>query len=375
MTDAHHAPKRPTPWAARWRTPAVLLLVLGAGAGFALHGGRTAAKTKEPVPADAAALTVTAANAVEVRWPQVLEAMGAITPWQEAVIGAQVSGVRLIEIRINVGDRVKRGQLLARLDSSALKTDELRLDALWRQAESNRQRALQLQGSDSISEQDLLQYVTQAQVAKAQLQAVQLQLRYTDVVAPDDGVISSRSATLGAVSTVGQELFRLIRQDRLEWRGELTAAQLAKIAPGQRIGLALPDGSAASARVRQVSPTLDAQSRLGTVFADLEAGSRARAGMYARGTVELAESVATVVPAESVVVRDGRNHVLVLAAGGRAIERKVEVGRRRDRAVEILSGVNAGEHVAVQGAGFLYDGDTARIAPSAPASAPGKEKP
>jgi RND family efflux transporter MFP subunit len=255
-----------------------------------------------------------------------------------------------------------------------LKTDEARLDALWRQAEANQQRALQLKGSGSISEQDLLQYVTQAQVAKAQLQAVQLQLRYTDVLAPDDGIVSSRNATLGAVSATGQELFRIIRQERLEWRGELTAVQLAKITAGQRIGLALPDGSTATAKVRQTAPALDAQSRLGTVFADIDAGSRARAGMYAQGNVELAESVAIVVPAASVVVRDGRSYVIVLTGTNQATERRAEVGRRRGDAVEILGGLRPGERVVVQGAGFLYEGDTVRVVPATPAPAASKER-
>jgi RND family efflux transporter MFP subunit len=351
-----------------------MLLAMGIAGGLALYATRTAAKPKAAAPSTSAAATVTATNATEAHWPVLLQATGAIAPWQEAIIGAQVAGVRLIELRANVGDRIRRGQLIARFDSDALKTDEVRLNALWRQAEANQQRALQLKGTGSISEQDLLQYVTQAQVAKAQLQAVQLQLRYTDVLAPDDGIVSARTATLGAVSATGQELFRIIRQDRLEWRGELTAVQLAKITAGQRIGLALPDGSTATAKVRQTAPALDAQSRLGTVFADIDAGSRARAGMYAQGNVELAESVAIVVPAASVVVRDGRSYVIVLTGTNQATERRAEVGRRRGDAVEIVGGLRPGERVVVQGAGFLYEGDTVRVVPATPAPAASKER-
>lgn len=319
--------------------------------------------TATPAPSrPAAALTVTVAAATQAQWPAALEASGAIAPWQEAMIGAQVSGLRLAEIRVNVGDRVKRGQVLAIFDADLLRADEARLKASWQQAEANRQRALQLKGSGGISEQDVLQYMTQADVAKAQLQSTQLQLRYAEVTAPDDGLISARSATVGAVSGSGQELFRMIRQNRLEWRGELTAVQLAQVKPGQRIDLSLPDGATASAKVRQMAPSLDSQTRLGIVYADIEPGGTARAGMYAKGKVVLTESPAVTVPAASVVIRDGRSYVPKLADGDRISLQAVTVGRRQGNAMEIVSGIRTGDKVAVQGAGFLNDGDLVRIA-------------
>lgn len=347
-------------------------LVAVALAATVLAGGGLFLATRSaatPAPAQpAAALTVTVAAATQAQWPVTLEASGAVAPWQEAVIGAQVAGLRLADIRVNVGDRVKRGQVLAVFDADLLRADEARLKAAWQQAEANRQRALQLKASGGISEQDVLKYVTDADVAKAQLQSTQLQIRYAEVAAPDDGVISARSATLGAVSNSGQELFRLIRQNRLEWRGELTAAQLARVEAGQRIGLILPDGTAATAKVRQTAPSLDGQTRLGTVYADIEPGGAARAGMYAKGSVVLAQSPAITVPAVSVVIRDGRSYVPKLAAGDRIDLQAVTVGRRQGDAVEIVAGIAVGDQVAVEGAGFLNDGDVVRVA-----SASGKE--
>ena len=377
MTDAHPSARRQSPSRSLLFAAAIL-----AGAGVAgmlglraARGGAAPAVAHPARPAVAAA--VTAAAAAEARWPVQLQATGAIAAWQEVVVGAQVSGVRLVELGVNVGDRVKRGQLLARFDDAALKINEAQLEASWRQAEANRQRALQLKGSGSMSEQELLQYVTQADVAKAPLDAVRLQLLETRVVAPDDGTIAARSATLGAISTPGQELFRLIRRDKLEWRGELSAAQLASIAPGQRVHLALPDGNSASAIVRQTAPGVDTQTRLGTVFADIERGSRARPGMYAQGSVDLADSAVIVVPAASVIIRDGRSYVIVVSEGDRASERRVETGRYRDDAIELISGLKAGERVVAQGAGFLYDGDAVHVvSPAASAtSAATKERP
>jgi len=224
-----------------------------------------------------------------------------------------------------------------------------------------------------VSEQEVTQLITRAKRAVAALEAKQLELRYTNIVAPDDGAISSRTATVGAVMPVGQELFRLIRANRLEWRGELTAAQLARVRAGLRIQLNLPDGSTAGATVRQTAPALDPQSRLGIVYADLDAGSGARAGMYASGHVMLADTPALVVPAESVVIRDGRNYVVALDGPGTTPKvslRPVTIGRREGREVEVARGIGADQRVVVRGAGLLNDGDVVRVASAAADSPP-----
>ena len=163
----------------------------------------------------------------------------------------------------------------------------------------------------------------------------------------------------------GQELFRLIRRDRLEWRGELTAAQLAQVTRGQPIALDLPGGSRAFARVRQTAPGLDPQSRLGIVYADIERGSSARAGMYANGSVKLGDRPALVVPAASVIIRDGRNYVAKPADAGptpRVVMAEVTIGRRNGTDIEIVHGLAHGDRVVAQGAAFLNDGDLVRLA-------------
>ena len=348
-------------------------LAIGAIAVVALGGIGAAVLTggdEEPATAQQAAppaLTVTAQTPRIVEWPVTLSASGAIAAWQEASIGTQIGSYQLVDVRVNVGDRVRRGQVLARLDPALLRAEEAQLVASAEQGEANRRRALGLQQSGAISDQDVLQAVTTARTSAASLQATRTRLRYTNVVAPDWGTISARSATLGAVVPAGEELFRLIRQDRLEWRGELTADKLGEVRIGQEIDLKLPDGSTATAKVRQTSPSLDAETRLAIVYADVRPGSRARAGMFATGDVELGASQALVVPAESVIIRDGRSHVLVLAdnsAAPRVSLRNVEVGRRRGTDAEIVRGLRRGEHVVVRGAGFLKDRDVVRVATS-----------
>ena len=312
----------------------------------------------------APALTVSTITPQTAIWPVSLAASGSIEAWQEASVGTQVGGYQLVAVLVNVGDQIRRGQVLARLDPALLQAEAAQLRANTEQAEADRQRALSLQQDGAISDQDVLQAVTTAKVAAARLAANRLQLRYTTVVAPDDGVISARTATLGAVMPAGQELFRLIRGGRLEWRDELTASQLARIVRGQRVALALPDGTAAIARVRETAPALDPRSRLGLVYADLVPGSQARAGMYANGQLAVTQAQALTVPAESVVVHDGRNYVVMLAdrtATPVVALRAVSPGRRDGDRVEIVAGLQGTETIVRGGAGFLNDGDVVRV--------------
>jgi multidrug efflux pump subunit AcrA (membrane-fusion protein) len=259
----------------RIRTIALALLVLGL-----LVGGWYFLTTRAVGPTlpvqRVPALTVTTATPQRVVWPITLSTSGSIEPWREASVGTQVGGYQLTQVLVNVGDQVRRGQILARLDPALLRAQKVQLSANAQQATVNRQRALLLQKDGAISDQDVLQFATADKVAAAQLASNRLQLRYTAVIAPDDGVISARIATFGAVVPAGQELFRLIRGGRLEWRGELTATQLASVVKGQHVALALPDGSSATARVRDTAPTLNGSSRLGLIYADVSPGSRAR---------------------------------------------------------------------------------------------------
>lgn len=349
---------------------AVLVGLGGVGAVLLTRGSDDPATAQQQaVPA----LTVTVASPHRADWPVTLAASGAVAPWQEASIGTQIGSYQLIDVRVNVGDPVRRGQVLARLNPALLRAEEGQLLASYEQAEANRKRALGLQSSGAISDQDVLQFVTEARTAAALLAGKRTQLRYTEVLAPDSGTISARTATLGAVVPAGQELFRLIRQDRLEWRGEVTAAQLGQVRIGQEILLQLPDGSSAMAKVRQTAPSLAEESRLAIVYADVRPGSHARAGMFATGNVELGTSTALVVPAESVIIRDGRSNVLVLAdnsATPRVSLRAVTAGRRHGREVEIVRGLSGSERLVVQGAGFLKDRDVVRVAaPARPAGA------
>ncbi|MFJ1468620.1 efflux RND transporter periplasmic adaptor subunit [Massilia sp. YIM B02787] len=328
------------------------------------------------------ALTVTTAKPEQSRLPLSFAANGNVAAWQEAVIGSESNGLRLQEVKVNVGDVVKKGEVLAVFDSAPVEADVAQAKAALQEAEANAsaaradaKRARALQSSGALSEQQITQYMTTERTAaarvasaKATLAQQQLRLKYTKVVAPDAGVISARNATVGAVAGVGAEMFRMIRQGRLEWRAEVTAAELPRVKPGQKAVVQAAGGTKVQGRVRTVAPTVDAQSRVALVYVDLppalSANAPLKAGMFASGQFALGESSALTVPQQAVAVRDGFAYVFRLNADGRVSQLKVTTGRRLGDRVEVTDGLPADALVVTSGAGFLNDGDLVRNVPT-----------
>lgn len=315
--------------------------------------------------------------------PQILSANGSVAAWQEAVISAEVEGLRLTEIRAQIGDKVSKGQLLAVFDVESVRANIAQSRAQLAEAEAslaeaelngNRARKVATLTSGALSGQQIDQYLTAEKTAKARaasakaMLAVQLlRLKHAQVLANDDGVISARSATLGAVVAQGQELFRIIRQSRLEWRGELTAAEMARLTPGLAVSVDVPNVGRVAGTVRALAPSLDAQSRNGLVYVDLANASDAgfRAGMFGKGEFNLSSSPGLTLPQDAVNLRDGFSYVYRLqqrdSQQTQVAQIKVQVGRRLGDRLEIISGINADDELVASGGAFLSDGDIVKV--------------
>jgi RND family efflux transporter MFP subunit len=305
-------------------------------------------------------------------------ANGNIAAWQEASVGTEANGLRLAEVRVNVGDVVKKGEVLATFAPESMQVDLLQARAAVAEAEAtlgdaaaNAERAKGLRATGALSEATINQYVTAERTARARLdaqraalQARQIRVGQTAVVAPDAGVISARSATVGAVLPAGQELFRLIRQGRLEWRAEVSSSDLAQIGPGARATVTPAGGAPITGTVRTVAPTVDPQTRNGIVYVDLPAPGSARAGMFARGEFEVGNASALTLPQSAVQLREGFSYVFRVGPDNKVTQTKIETGRRFGDRIEVTGGLGADARVVAMGGGFLAEGDTVRIVDS-----------
>ena len=363
----------------------VIVLLLVAFLLWKSGSSNKTAATEKPDNAETteqkAALTVTVVQPEQQNWKQTFTANGNIAAWQEVVIGSELSGQRLTRVNVNVGDEVKRGQVLAEINSDTIRADLAAAKASYAEAQAvladavtNNKRIQQLRNTGAISAQELTQYQTSQATAqarldasRAQIESNQLRLAQTQVISPDNGVISARTATVGSLAQTGQELFRLIRDHRLEWRAEVTTSDLYKLKQGMNARIFSPDPAqpAITGKVRIIAPVIDPQTRYGLVYVDLPATQAFRMGMFVKGEFDLGEKPALTIPQTALLLRDGFAYVFIVGNNNRVTQQKVTVGRRLADRVEILD-LPANVKLVAAGTGFLADGDLVTVAKDIP---------
>ncbi len=351
----------------------------------------TASSGSMPTPESSArpALTVAVTTPASIELARTVSATGSVHPWQEASVGAEGQGWRLAEVRAQVGDTVRQGQVLAVFDTrvaqadlAALRASVAEAEATLAEAGTNARRARELQTTGAISAQQVTQYLTAERTASARLEAQraavraqELRLAQGTVTAPDGGIVTSRNATVGAVVAPGQELFRLIRQGRLEWRAEVAAADLAMLKPGMTARVVPTGADPVTGTVRRIGPTVDTGTRNGLVYVDLPSAPGLRAGSFARGDFETGRGQALTLPQTAVLLREGFSWVFVVGDDSRVRQLKVSTGRRSGDRIEIVEGLAPGSRVVVAGGGFLADGDLVRVSPGLAPDTPAPASP
>ena len=299
-------------------------------------------------------------------------AAGPVAAWEDMQLGVELSGLRVTRLWVDVGQDVKKGELLLELDHRSLDSDLAQANANVQQAQagvelarSKYTRGQSLVEGHFISAANLdelraarTQAEAQLGTARAVRDAAALRRSYAELRAPDGGRISKRLVQPGQVVGAGSELLRLIRQNRLEWRADLPEAQLAQVRVGQDVVL---DGSGVQGRVRAVTPGVDSTTRTGTAYVDLPEPRQLQPGTFTRGRILAGQGQALVIPISAVIRRDGHSYVFVIRDGKHARQQRIDTGSREGAMVEVLSGLKAGDRVVSTGAGFLSDGDLIRI--------------
>ena len=292
---------------------ALVILLLAGGVAWKVGAIKGSAEAAEP-ETSRPALTVRTTMLREDKWERSLTANGSILPWQEAIISAQVQGVRLAQVKVSIGDHVRQGDVLVTLDNFS------RL------------------GNDPATAQGR-------------------------IVAPYDGVISAASANEGSMSQPGVELFRLIRDGRLEWRAELTADELMLLRKGMAAEITLSEGRVLKGTVRAISPSVSQQTRYGYALVSLPDSSGIIAGVFARGTFDISGGKRSLrsLPQSAVMQRGTLTYVLVTGTDNRVQERAVKIGQRMGDRVEIKQGLKQDEQVVESGGAFLTEGDVVQV--------------
>jgi len=372
-------------WPNTAKTPFPLVLG-GAAAGLAITIGAVTAVlspsegSEEPKAKPGLAVTTTTLS--ETAMPLRIPASGTIAAVDEVILGSEVAGLAVAELIVDEGARVSKGQVLARLNRSILDAQLAQMNAQIvgarasaAEAAANERRAVELGQRGFMSKQAIdsrrsaaVSSAAQVTTLEAQRDELLARLAQTVITAPVDGVIASRGVSQGQVVNNGTELFRIIKDGKLEWKADLPDYQLTQLTLTQKatikFGTTTVDGT-----IRLISQEIDERSRNGVVHVALPDDPRLRAGMFASGEIIGGQEMALTLPDAAVVTRDGSSYVFTIGAGERARLTKVETGARTATHVEIRSGLPRGAAVVLDGAGLLTEGDQLRV--TRPANARG----
>lgn len=371
-------------------------------------GDSHASPAKPELPAAArkgsreeAAPAVTVVRAGNTRVRDLVLVTGTLVPRLEVLVAPEVEGLRVVELLVEEGARVAKGQVLARLEKETLRASLAQNDAMRAkaaaaitQAQSNivaaearrveasnayeRARPLSKSGvvSDStLDQREAASRTADAQlkvandglkVAEAELAQVEAQRRdivwklsRTDVQAPVAGIVSRRNGRIGAVASgaaVAQPLFNIIANEEIELEAEIPEIDLTRLKAGQKAALTVASSAEVTGEVRLVMPEVDRATRLGRVRVSIAEAAGLRIGSFARGSVIVRDSEALALPAGAVLFGPEGAYIQ-LVAGTRISTRKVTTGLQTATVVEILAGLQAGDVVVAKAGTFLREGD------------------
>lgn len=364
-----------------------LLVVLSVGA---LTLSACNGDDKKPAKKTASATssqTVSVALVTAQSAPREINATGTISPWEEVVVGAETGGLTATSVNAEEGQSVQAGQVLVKLNDTLLSAQLRQQDAAvasaratLAEAEAALRRSRELQAKGYLSQASLDTSLARQQTATAQLASAQAgrgetaaRVAQTAIRAPVSGLIIRRSVTKGQIVSTGAEVFRIVRDGRLELDAEIPETDLALVKPGMAATIVSDKVGQVSGRVRLVTSEVNGSTRLGVARIALSAQGGFRPGMFARATIQAGDQPALTVPSASVLYRENRPGVFVVDATNHVRFRRIAILTTTANRIA-ATGLTAGEKVVVEGAGFLGEGDAVRIGtatpPTTPAAAP-----
>lgn len=362
-----------------WAGAAVMTLVLAlAGCG----GDEAVEKAKaEAEAAEGSSKTVTVATAALRNLPRTVTASGTISAWEEVPVGAETGGLTATAVYVDEGRYVRQGAPLVQLNDALLQAQLRQQQAAVQTAEANAARdqaalgrAQELKERGFLSQASLdtalaNQRASDANLlaARASLSETRTRLAQATIRAPVSGLVISRNVTRGQIVPAGTELFRIVRDGRLELDAQVPETDLGLVRSGQSAVVSSDQVGETTGTVRIVTPEVNAQTRLGVARISIAGGGGFRPGMFGRARIDVGANPAVTVPTASVLYRENRPGVYILDNQGRARFRPVVILTRASEWTAV-EGVEAGARVIVRGAGFLGEGDRVRVA--APAARP-----
>ncbi len=374
---AFHRPSRRVP-----ASPAVLPLALLA---LAVAGG--CSKPQAAVGPDGNQPVVSAIVPHRSAVDNQLEFTGTINARYDLPIGVEGEGGRIAAVFVEAGDRVRQGQVLAKLDPAVVQAQVASLEASVEEAKANAElaqadyrRAEAVAPAGALSKEEVERRhsvaataVAKVKVAEAQLAEARGRLARMEVKAPSDGVVLTRRAEIGQSAMAGGDpLFRLAKNGEVELRGQVAEQDMPHLKVGQQVSVHVTGVSRGfEGRIWQIGAIIDPQSRLGSVRVALVPDPDLRPGAFARAQLSVDHNAQIVVPQTAVLSDNAGSFVYVLDDANKVVRKQITVQGTGTDGVIVGSGLTGEEHVVAIAGAFLREGETVRRAPDTPAAPAG----
>ncbi len=325
----------------------------------------------------AVVMTVEAATPIPVEVTETLDATGIIHAKDTAEVSGKLTGTTIEKVLVDVGDTVKAGQVLAVLDSQALKDTLVQAEAdlalshaNLKKAEADLARVEPLLKIDAISRQEVDNYRTILAQTKAtitsneaRLNNAKTNLKNTLIVAPVSGIISSKTAEVGLLVN-GSSLFSIIKNGQLEWHAVIDPKDASKLSGGQSVVLALNNDESITGKLSHLSPIAD-NSRQLIAHVLLPNNEKIKAGMYQAGQFILSFEQKLALPVSAVMTTDGYDYVWVLhpnTSQNTYTVKRAKITTHNRIGDKIVAEIDKNAIVVAKSTGFLSENDLVGIA-------------
>lgn len=309
----------------------------------------------EAVPVEVAQATRRAV-AASYSGTTTLEALG------ESQVVAKTSGVALA-VLVEEGQVVRAGQALVRLDPDRPRLQVAQAAAQMHKLENNYRRAQQLVEQRMISANDVDQIKYDLENARAVYRAASLELSYTTITAPISGVVASRSIKSGNFVQINSPIIRIVDASRLEATLNVPEREIAKLKPGQAVGLAVDalPGKQFTGTVARVAPVVDNGTGTFRVVASFPGDGELQPGMFSRLNINYDQRADALVVPRTALLEDGGEPAVYVVRNGKAQRTVLKLGYNDAGWVEVREGLKAGEQVVIAGKAALREGSAVQV--------------
>jgi RND family efflux transporter MFP subunit len=307
--------------------------------------------------------------------PIMISGTGSIGAWQEAPIGAETGGLTATEVLVDEGQYVTKGQALLRMNDSVLRAQFQQAEAGVMSAKAQANEAAKAYGrakdlfekgffsQAALDQREAVHKTALAGVATAEAARSEVGTRLSQATlrAPVNGLITSRTAVTGQIVTPGVELFRIVRDNRIEFNLEVVESELKMLKAGQSATVTGENGETTEGTIRVVTPVVDPKTRLGMARISIAANAGFKPGQFAKASVNVGSQNVVTIPQKSLVYQQNAPYAFVIIDSKKAVARKLTTRERVGDMIVVAEGIAAGEQVVTSGAGFLVDGDKIKI--------------